>query len=325
GGVGGALAGEAQRLYDSLPAADKAIARRAFLALVQLGEGTQDTRRRAAVLDIIAYGEAPRRVNSVLRVFAQPGARLVTLSADQRGGVIAEVTHEALLSHWTSLKEWLDNSRDDLRFFRRLTDAANYWKKQSQPEGLLWRPPDLDLLHDFHARVGQDMTPTQMQFFKTSVRRAKHASWIKRGAIAAVIIFAIVAGIAAYFAIQSRNDTFVQSLVIYADQHFLKGEREQAALLARQVHFLNHKYQSNLDDQIRDVLRRTLALPEGETEELIDQVCRQARRNLRPDEWKKVVKNENIPYKPCPGLPGVDGAAELVLRLRSEPMLTGER
>ncbi len=333
GGVGGALAGEAQRLYDKLTDTDKMIARRAFLALVQLGEGTQDMRRRAAVLEITAHGEDPRHVSDVLRVFAQPSARLVTLSVEpQTDNVIAEITHEALLSHWTSLKEWLDNSRDDLRFHRRLAEAANHWKERNQPEGLLWRSPDLDLLYNFYTRTGSDMTSTQMQFFNASVRREKHSKRLKSWMITILLIFMITTSIAAYLAIQSRKEalrlyyvSIVQSLVTYADQYFLRGDREQAALLARQTYFLNDTYQGNIDEQIRDVLRRTLALPEEETVDLIERVCQQARRNLTPDEWKKVIKSEDISYKPCSGLPNSDGAAELVLRLRSEPMFTEER
>jgi hypothetical protein len=49
GGVGGALAGEADRIYSSLPPDDQRIARRLFLNLVQLGEGSRDTRRRVAL------------------------------------------------------------------------------------------------------------------------------------------------------------------------------------------------------------------------------------------------------------------------------------
>jgi len=41
-GVGGAVAKEAKTLYDSLPVQDQAIAKRAFLAMVRLGEGTRD-------------------------------------------------------------------------------------------------------------------------------------------------------------------------------------------------------------------------------------------------------------------------------------------
>ncbi|GAK51982.1 WD-40 repeat protein [Candidatus Moduliflexus flocculans] len=338
GGIGGALAGEAQRLFDRLSDPDKAIARRAFLGLIQLGEGTRDTRRRISVTEIVAHGEDAAHVQDVLRCFADPRARLVTFSASVEGSETAEVTHEALLDHWNLLKTWIDSSRDDLRFHRHLAEDANYWAAQKKPDGLLWRPPDLDLLRQYHDRAGQEMTPLQVEFFRVSMRQATYGRWIKRGAIAALLIFAAVAGIAAYFAIQARNDalkkgqealrlyhvSFVQSLVTSADQRYMHGEREQAALLARQAHFLNQVYHGNLDDQIRDVLRRTLALPEAETPELLEQVCQQARRNLTPEEWQGYVKNEQIAYQPCDGLPGAEGTANIVLCLRDKPMTTNE-
>lgn len=48
GGVGGALAGEADRLHASLSPADQPLARRLFLNLVQLGEGSRNTGGGAA-------------------------------------------------------------------------------------------------------------------------------------------------------------------------------------------------------------------------------------------------------------------------------------
>ncbi len=66
GGVGGALAGEAQRLYDRLSDRDKRIARRAFLRLVRLGEGTRDTRRRVSLFEVVAHKEDPEHVRKRL-------------------------------------------------------------------------------------------------------------------------------------------------------------------------------------------------------------------------------------------------------------------
>jgi len=332
GGVGGALAGEAQRLFERLSDREQAIARRAFLGLIQLGEGARDTRRRISVTEIVAHGEDAAQVQAVLRCFADPRARLVTLSASAEGSETAEVTHEALLDHWDLLKTWLDSSRDDLRFHRHLADDAKYWAVQQKPEGLLWRPPDLDLLRQYHARAGQEMTPLQVEFFRASERYAAYGCWLKRSAIAALLIFAAAAGIAAYFAIQSRNEalhlyhvSFVQSLLASANQHYIEGKREQAALLARQVYFLNQQHQGKLDTQIRDVLRRTLALPEAETPELLEQVCQQARRNLTSEEWQAYVQHEQIAYQPCPDFPVYEGTADIVLRLRGTPMTTDER
>jgi hypothetical protein len=52
GGVGGAVAAEAENIFGCLSQEDQAIARRAFLAMVNLGEGTPDTRRRAKLDEI---------------------------------------------------------------------------------------------------------------------------------------------------------------------------------------------------------------------------------------------------------------------------------
>jgi hypothetical protein len=110
GGVGGALAGEAQRIYGKLSKEDKQIARRVFLGLVQLGEGTRDTRRRARIEELMPVGVDEERVHEVIGRFSSHNARLITLAstadasqqdqADDYGSEeTAEVTHEALFEH----------------------------------------------------------------------------------------------------------------------------------------------------------------------------------------------------------------------------------
>ncbi len=144
GGVGGALAGKAENIYQGLSAAEKRVARRAFLKLIQLGEGTKDTRRRVKMRELVAHGEDEKTVHTILSQFAQPDARLVTLSQDKQDHRTAEVTHEALLENWQTLKDWLADSREYLRFEHRLNDASNNWENQRRADGLLWRSPDLD-------------------------------------------------------------------------------------------------------------------------------------------------------------------------------------
>jgi WD40 repeat protein len=169
-GVGGALAGEAQRIYDSLSSVEeKDIARRVFLGLVQLGEGSKDTRRRTEINKVVSQRDTPEQVKQVIARFSAPGARLITLAANANEET-AEVTHEALFDHWLLLNDWLDSSRSDIRFQRRLDEAAVHWDEHSRPEGNLWRPPDLDLLRRYHQRAGDEMTSLQVEFFQASER-----------------------------------------------------------------------------------------------------------------------------------------------------------
>lgn len=69
GGVGGALADKAQAIYDRLSEAEKRIAQRVFVGLVQLGEGVRDTRRRVLVEGLVASGETVQQVQQVLNWF----------------------------------------------------------------------------------------------------------------------------------------------------------------------------------------------------------------------------------------------------------------
>ncbi|MDJ0719776.1 MAG: tetratricopeptide repeat protein [Prochloraceae cyanobacterium] len=172
GGVGGALAGKAQSIFDGLSKDEKVIARRVFLGLVQLGEGAKDTRRRTKIQSLVANTEEPQQVKKVIGRFASINARLITLSSGE-GTETAEVTHEALFYHWQELNEWLGRNRDDIRFQRRLEEAARHWHENKRPGGSLWRSPDLDLLQQYHKRNSNDLTSLQLQFFQASQRADK--------------------------------------------------------------------------------------------------------------------------------------------------------
>ncbi len=168
GGVGGVLAGEAQEVYDSLSPIEQAIARRVFLSLVQLGEGTRDTRRRVAVDCLISHQDDPEQVKQLIDRFAEPGIRLITCSTSHEDVETAEITHEALLDHWRSLNQWLDQSRNDLRFQRRLEEDTQRWEQHGRPEGSLWRAPEFDLLKQYQQRCSANLTCLQMAFFTAS-------------------------------------------------------------------------------------------------------------------------------------------------------------
>jgi len=176
GGVGGALVEEAERIYCDLSEEDQAIAQRIFLGLVQLGEGTRDTRRRVNVNTLISIQDTPVVVQNVIHKFAGDKVRLITLSSDGEAET-AEVTHEALLDRWPRLQKWLDDNRDDIRFQRRLEGTVQYWNKHGRPEGMLWRSPDLDLLQNFVEKLENNkssylqLTQLQLEFYQFSRRQ----------------------------------------------------------------------------------------------------------------------------------------------------------
>jgi|GEM_PF-730499 len=131
GGVNGAIAKTADHIYNELSADQQAIARTIFIRLTELGEGSEDTRRRVALAELQPTDGNMGRVDEVLKALAD--ARLVTTHETE-----AEVAHEALIREWDTLRGWLDDDRDDLRTHRRLTEEATEWGK-NHDGGLLYR------------------------------------------------------------------------------------------------------------------------------------------------------------------------------------------
>ncbi|WP_352852410.1 hypothetical protein [Mesorhizobium sp. M0895] len=153
--------------------ANQALLRRAFVAMVQLGEGSADTRRVARLSDFSAPGDDSRHVHEVLTPFMAREARLVSGSEDQ-GEASYEIIHEALISSWDRLRAWLGqvpdkaNSqriRSDLRLGRRLAVAAAEWRAG---RGGLWRPPELQLASSYAERSPNDITSLQDEFLSSS-------------------------------------------------------------------------------------------------------------------------------------------------------------
>jgi uncharacterized protein YjbI with pentapeptide repeats len=172
GGVGGALAGEAQRIYDSLSNQEKDIARRLFVGLVQLGEGTRDTRRRAPVASLISSRDNLKQVRQVLDRFSDFRARLITLSS-ANNAEIAEVTHEALLENWQQLTLWLNGKRDLIRQQRKIEAAAEEWDTQKRKRGYLLQGRQLADVNRFRKQQAEQFPLSRKaeDFIRKSLRQ----------------------------------------------------------------------------------------------------------------------------------------------------------
>ena len=126
GGTLGALAKRAEEVFRRFDDAGQYMARQMFLRLVTLGEGQEDTRRRILQSELLTLGDRDV-VEDVIDRFGR--YRLLTFDRDDttRSATI-EVAHEALIRQWERLREWLTESRQDVRLERELLHAATDWE-----------------------------------------------------------------------------------------------------------------------------------------------------------------------------------------------------
>jgi WD40 repeat protein/DNA-binding SARP family transcriptional activator len=166
GGVRGAIARTAESTFQRLSPEQQAIAQSIFLGLTELGEGTQDTRRRVLFSELIPRPEDAPAAEGVLRRLVE--ARLVTTS---EAGV--EVAHEALIREWPALRQWLDENREGLRLHRRITEAAREWERLERDPGTLYRGVRLGRALEWAKAHGPDLTPLERAFLDASQAMAE--------------------------------------------------------------------------------------------------------------------------------------------------------
>ena len=135
GGVAGALARRADALYADLEPGGQRGARDLFLRLVTVQEGSADTRRRALTKEL--REAAGPQAEEILQVFGDH--RLLSFDQDpSTRAPTAEIAHEALLTRWSLLSDWIDEARSDVHAQRRLAVGADEWSKGGES-------PDLSL------------------------------------------------------------------------------------------------------------------------------------------------------------------------------------
>lgn len=167
GRVQGAIAQTAEKVFKQLLTPDQQlIARNIFLRLTELGEGVQDTRRRAALSELIPASEKGQVVENVLKMLAD--ARLVITD---KGA--AEVAHEALIREWPQLREWLADDREGLRVHRRLTEAAVEWQSLQRDPGALIRGVRLAQTIVWVQDHGNDLNDLEQEFLDASQRQVE--------------------------------------------------------------------------------------------------------------------------------------------------------
>jgi WD40 repeat protein len=206
GRVQGAITQTAEQVYAELDTNQQRIARRVFLRLTALGEGTQDTRRRVSRSELDADGELPETTVVVDRLVT---ARLVMLGEDT-----AEVAHEALIQAWPRLRQWLTDDRAGLRTHRQLTEAAQAWKALDRDPGALYRGVRLTLTREWADRDEHrgDLNPLERAFLDASTvlettERAVAQRRIRqlRRLVAALVVLLVLATTVGGVAVHQRQ------------------------------------------------------------------------------------------------------------------------
>lgn len=172
GGVKGALASRAEEVYQTLSTAEQSVSRQIFLRLITLGEGTDDTRRRIQRSELHQIINNASELQSVLEVFGKH--RLLTFDNDSIFRVpTVEVAHEAVIREWQRLRDWLNDTRDDIRLERSLASATVGWLEANRDDSFLLSGTRLNQYADWMPTTNLKIPNDGQQFIEQSLAHQK--------------------------------------------------------------------------------------------------------------------------------------------------------
>jgi uncharacterized protein YjbI with pentapeptide repeats/energy-coupling factor transporter ATP-binding protein EcfA2 len=198
GGVMGTLQQRATEVYEQFPDKQKPVVRHLFLALTQLGEGTEDTRRRVRQPELVNQQYSASLIDQVVQRLADEKL-IVTNELIEKGRIdgyvsVIDISHETLIRHWTLLRQWIEENRDALRQERRIEIAAEEWRDRSQSNDYLLQGKPLQdaLAFQQETRSPGLLSTLAEQFIQASVRQRQLNRWKFIG-FAIVPVVALVA------------------------------------------------------------------------------------------------------------------------------------
>jgi len=240
GGVRDSVQRTADEVLAQLRPEDRRTALRVFRRLTVIAAGGRAARRRATLTELHAAAaahspEERTRVEALLSAFA--GRRLLTL---HEHGV--EIAHDALLTSWPALRQWLEPDLTAQAVYDRLVEDAGRWAENHRDPAFLYRGARLLSVEDARPRWDRDPDSfpppgaTVTGFVTASAGAARRTRRRRRLVMAGLATLSVIALIAAAAAVDAANSADRQrGLAVsrqLAAQSEITDDPATAALLA---------------------------------------------------------------------------------------------
>lgn len=221
GGIDGAIQRSAEQALAAVGPERYDDVRRLFLRLVTIDDtdataasAVAVTRRRVGGAEFDALLAASddtasgRDTTRVVDEFVE--RRLLTV-----GDGSLEISHEALVSAWPRLGDWIDEDRLGLVLHRQVTEAANAWLAADRDGTLLLRGSRLDAAAELAARPTPRtaLNPVESEFVAAGVaardrarHRARRTTSRLRRLLATVVVLLLAAGGLSVYALRAESD-----------------------------------------------------------------------------------------------------------------------
>jgi energy-coupling factor transporter ATP-binding protein EcfA2 len=197
GGIAGAISTRADAVLTELGGAKRDKARQVLTRLVRVSSSSEEGANTRQVLFLDELDEDGRRI---IEAFAR--ARLVVSGREDDGPATAEVSHEALIRSWSTLKTWIDEEFQFLIWRQRLDFFVSEWESTKEDPSSLLNGARLVEARRWQRTHSKDLNARESRFIDAAVK-GEAGSRFRRSAAAVLLVAAVLAGGAYYCWIQT--------------------------------------------------------------------------------------------------------------------------
>lgn len=159
GGVAGAVGTKGDQVVEQLGRKTIDSFDRVFAELVHIEREGPPTRKRA-VLSVFNHDDA---ATELIKALTGPDCRILITGRNEQGATV-EVAHEKLFSAWPRLRNWVEQSKRDLREIDHAREEACRWQERGERAEELWPISRATEVLNVLTRFGKSPSPELQRF-----------------------------------------------------------------------------------------------------------------------------------------------------------------
>jgi WD40 repeat protein len=214
GGIRKALERHADSSFNNLDEHEQELARSIFTGLIEIGRGTQDTRRTAMFDELVPANAKSEEVQAIVRKLAD--ARLITTD-EIAGKDTVTISHEKLIDAWPWLKKLVNENRDLIALQNEIAADAKEWEEHKRDVSYLYLGARLGIAQEQLTAKRIVLNGLAKDFIEEGIAlregETKEKESLRRriivGLIAGITIALVLAGFAVYQMVQAREKTSI--------------------------------------------------------------------------------------------------------------------
>ena len=190
GGIHKSLERHADNAFTKLSEGEKELAHSIFSGLIEIGRGTQDTRRTALFDELVPGNANPADVKVLVQKLADE--RLI-ITDEQAGKDTVTISHEKLIDAWPWLKRLVNENREVIGLQNEIRTDAKEWADHNRDASYVYTGARLTNVRELLEIKKLVLSGVAREFVQAGITRQRRAQVISVGAISLVVLLLMIA------------------------------------------------------------------------------------------------------------------------------------